>query len=51
MTATDLEQSLRAWEAHQIATLAYVLGDHPPDPDPGEIENIVAEMLAVLRGE
>lgn len=50
-SANDVEQSLRAWESDHVAALHDVLADHLPDHDPDEIENIVAEILAVLRGE
>ena len=49
--ANGLEQSLRAWEDQQTPALHDVLADRLPERDAGEIENIVAEILAVLRGE
>jgi hypothetical protein len=49
--ANDLEQSLRAWEDQQTPALHDVLSDRLSERDPGEIDNLLAEFLAVLRGE
>jgi hypothetical protein len=50
-TASTIEQSLRVWETQQTAAVRDLLADHLPDTDQDEIENLVAEILAVLRGE
>lgn len=50
-SANDVEESLRAWEADQTAAIHEILTDRLPESDSDDVENIVAEILAVLRGE
>jgi hypothetical protein len=50
-SANDVEESLRAWEADQTAAIHEILTDRLTENNSDDIENTVAEILAVLRGE